>query len=134
MVNINNVFQSNYLKAADLEDKPHLCTIVDVSLVAMNDGEQKLCVMFKEWERGLLLNKTNAHNISEFCGPETDGWRGRQVVLQTALVDFQGKTVEAIRVRKPKTTVQPMKAVPLSDGPPKGHPAAGDFIDDPVPF
>ena len=129
MVNINNVFQSDYLKAADLEDKPHLATIKDVELKAMNDGEQKLCVTFREWDKGLLLNKTNANNISSFCGPETDNWIGRQIVMAPALVDFQGKTVEAIRVRQPKPTAK----ASVQSGPPPGHPAALDDLND-APF
>ena len=124
MVNINNVFQSDYLKAADLEDKPHLATITSVELRTMNDGEQKLCVSFREWEKSLLLNKTNANNIASFCGLETDGWAGRQIVMAPALVDFQGKTVEAIRVRAPK--------VPKAAAPPP--PADHRELDDAVPF
>ena len=131
MVNINNVFQSDYLKAADLEDSPHLATVTDVELKTMNDGEQKLCVSFKEWDKSLLLNKTNANNIAAFCGPETDAWVGRQIVMAPALVDYQGKTVEAIRVRAPKPKAAAPKPQPITSashaGPPPGHPAAAEF-------
>lgn len=132
MVNINTVFQSDYLKASDLDDQPHLATITEVELKTMNDGEQKLCVSFQEWDKSLLLNKTNANNIAAFCGPETDGWVGRQIVMAPALVDYQGKTVEAIRVRapKPKPKAAPAQA-PARSGPPPGHPAN---LDDEVPF
>ena len=103
MVNINTIFQSSFLKASDLDDKPHLATVTHVTLEDMTDGERKLCVHFEEWEKGLLLNKTNANNIAGFCGPETDGWIGKKIVMLPTMVDFQGKSVEAIRVRAPKT-------------------------------
>ena len=102
MVNINNVFDSDYLRAMDLEDKPHLVTITGVDMKVMNDGTNKLCLHTLEFKKGLLLNKTNANNLSDYLGPETDGWHGKQCVLFTTWVDFQGKSVEAIRVRKPK--------------------------------
>lgn len=138
MVNINSVFDSDYLKAADLEDRPHLATISKVTVETMRDNTQKLLVAFDEWEKGLLLNVTNANNIASFCGPETDNWMGRQIVLFTAWVDFQGKSVEAIRVRQPKEKSVPVqRAAPkpaASNGPPKGHPAAMEDLDDEVPF
>lgn len=144
MVNINNVFTSDYLRAIDLDERPHLVTIRDTTLVTMNDQSQKICVLFNEFDRGLLLNKTNAHNLSEYLGPETDGWIGKQTVIFTAWVDFQGKSVEAIRCRKPKPQATAMAAQRpvtgqaaqmIQSGPPKGHPAAMEDLDgDQVPF
>jgi hypothetical protein len=125
MVNINNVFTSDYLRAADLEEKPHLVTIKDVGMVTMQDNTQKLLVTFNEFDRGLLLNKTNAYNLSEYLGPDTDAWVGHQTVLFTAWVDFQGKSVEAIRVRKPKPQAAKPAAAPT--------PAPRE-LDDRVPF
>lgn len=125
MVNINNVFTSDYLRAADLEEKPHLVTIKDAGMVTMQDNTQKILVTFNEFERGLLLNKTNAYNLSEYLGPDTDSWIGQQTVLFTAWVDFQGKSVEAIRVRKPKP--QAAKAAPAPAPAPRE-------LDDRVPF
>lgn len=135
MVNINNVFDSDYLKATDLNDKPHLVTITNVEFETMRDNKQKLLVSFKEFDKGLLLNLTNANNIAAFAGPETDGWIGRQIVLFTAWVDFQGKSTEAIRVRAPKHKAATTQAAQAPVGPPPGHPAAmEDLAGDNVPF
>lgn len=138
MVNINNVFESDYLKAADLEDKPHLATITKVDLETMRDNSEKLLVSFEEWEKGLLLNVTNANNIAAFCGPETDDWIGKQIVLFPTWVDFQGRSVEAIRVRAPKPKAGKAMAAQgptvAAKGPPKGHPAALEDLDNEVPF
>lgn len=125
MVNINSVFQSDYLKADDfggIDSKPVLVTVKDVTIEAMQDSTQKLCVHFKEYEKSLLLNKTNATNISASYGPETDGWVGKQLVCYVAMVDFQGRSVEAIRVRIPKP------------GFVKPAPVVEPAFDDAVPF
>ena len=124
MVNINAIFQSDYLKADDfggIDSKPVLVTVKDVTLEAMQDSTQKLCVHFKEYEKSLLLNKTNATNISAAYGPETDGWLGKQLVCYVAMVDYQGRSVEAIRVRIPKPGF--VKPAPVAHEP-----------DDEVPF
>lgn len=148
-MNINTLFQSDYLKCSDLEDSPRLVTIKDWEVATMQDDTQKLCVKFLEFDKGLLLNKTNANNIAGFLGPETDHWIGKQVVMVPAMVDFQGKSVEAIRVRAPKTpgrpAAKPLQGIPKSrdtatelrpaSGPPAGHPAAMDDLDtDSIPF
>lgn len=136
MVNISALVQSKYLKAADLEGRQHLATITSWHLETMDDKKQKLALTLREWDRDLLLNTTNTNNVADFLGPETDNWIGKQIVLVTAFVDFQGKTVEAIRIRAPRTAAPTaastahLAQAPLA-GPPKGHPAD---LNDEVPF
>lgn len=137
MANINNVYPSKYLSAADLQDQPRLGTINAITFEQMTDGDQKLCAWFNEYQKGLVLNKTNANNIAAFLGPETDAWTGHQIVMAPAMVDYQGRSVEAIRVRAPKnrqapSAVQHTVSQPQG-GPPAGHPAARE-LDDEVPF
>lgn len=132
MVDINTVYQTKFLSASDIGDTPMLATVNNVTFEDMQDGEQKLCVWFNEVSKGLLLNKTNARNIASFLGSETDNWIQQKIVLQTALVDFQGKTTEAIRVRAPKApAAKPVAQAAPQAGPPPGHPAS---LNDSVPF
>jgi hypothetical protein len=109
MVNINQIFQSDYLKADDfggIEGRPVLATINHVTLETMNDQSQKLCLHLKEYDKGILLNKTNATTLASYCGQDTDDWTGKQVVIYVAMVDFQGKSTESIRLRQPKPRPQ----------------------------
>jgi hypothetical protein len=100
-MNINDQFPSKFLKAADLDGKNILVTIKDCMVETI--GEDKRPVLyFAGKDKGVVLNKTNATNISEAYGPDTDEWTGKKVVLYTAYVDFQGRSVESIRIRKPK--------------------------------
>ena len=100
-MNINEQFPSKFLKAADLNGSQIVVTIKDCIVESI--GEDKRPVLyFVGKEKGVVLNKTNATNIQDAYGYETDDWTGKKVVLYTAYVDFQGRSVESIRIRKPK--------------------------------
>lgn len=99
-INVNDAFPSNYLKAADLQGRPVTVAMANVSYEKMGD-DTKLVLYFAGKDKGLVLNKTNANNIAAIYGTDTDGWVGKSVVLVEALVDFQGRSVPAIRVRGP---------------------------------
>ncbi len=62
-------------------------------------------IHFKEFEKGMVLNKTNLKRIAFVTGSdETDDWGGKQVVLYTDPdVEFGGDIVGGLRIRKPKS-------------------------------
>ena len=100
-MNINDQFPSKFLKAADLNGGEVVVTIKDC--IVEEIGEDKRPVLyFAGKEKGVVLNKTNATNISGAYGGDTDDWVGKKVVLYTAWVDFQGRSMEAIRIRPAK--------------------------------
>lgn len=101
-MNINDQFPSKFLKAADLNGGEAVVTIKDCIVESI--GEDKRPVLyFAGKEKGVVLNKTNATNISDAYGGDTDEWVGKKVVLYTAYVDFQGRSMEAIRIRPAKS-------------------------------
>lgn len=101
-MNINDQFPSKFLKATDLNGSEPVVTIKDCIIETI--GEDKRPVLyFAGKEKGVVLNKTNATNISDAYGPDTDEWTGKKVVLFTSWVDFQGKSVESIRIRPAKS-------------------------------
>lgn len=120
---ISAAFPSDYLKAADLGGRQIMVTM---SHVAMNDigGEPKPILYFDGKEKGIVLNKTNANKIAELFGDDTEDWKGQQIVLYEAMVDFQGRTVAAIRVRAAPKNAQ--KAAPVREVQP--------LPDDDIPF
>lgn len=95
---ISEAFPSQYLKAVDLKKQT---VRVSIDRVAMEDigSENKPILYFKGKDKGLVLNKTNSNSLVYLFGDETDDWRGREVELFPMLVDFQGRQVEAIRLR-----------------------------------
>jgi len=110
-MNINEAFPSKYLKASDLQGRNISVTISNVEKEDIGKGEEKLIIYFQGKQKGMVLNKTNANNIAAIYGPETDDWIGQPIVIFEAMVDFQGKTVPALRVRSPQPKDRP-KSVP----------------------
>jgi arabinogalactan endo-1,4-beta-galactosidase len=129
-MNINEAFPSNYLKAADLQGRQVLVRMDRVEY-EMIGNDKKLILYFEGKEKGMVLNKTNANNIAHIYGDDTTEWRGAEIVLFEAMVDFQGKTVPAIRVRPPQKKAAPPQRKPAmaeAEGDPRGD------MDDAIPF
>jgi hypothetical protein len=98
---VSQVFSGEYLTAADLQGAEPSVVIASVELKEFDDGD-KFLLTFQGKKKGLVANKTNSKRIAALYGDETDDWVGREIVLYSDMVDFQGKSVEAIRVRGPK--------------------------------
>lgn len=99
-MDVSQVFGGDTLKAADLQGAEPTVVIATVKMKEFDKGN-KLIITFQGKKKALVCNKTNASRIAYIYGPNTDDWIGREIVLFTDLVDFQGKTVEAIRIRPP---------------------------------
>ena len=127
---ISQAFPSNYIKASDLQDRNVLVKMDRVDLEKIGEDEKPV-LYFVGKEKGLVLNKTNASNIASAYGDDTNDWRDQELVLFPAMVDFQGKTVEAVRVRMPQAKDR-RREDPISSGP-QPTPAKRD-LDDEIPF
>lgn len=106
---LSQVFGGDSLKAEDLQGAEPIVTIAKVEMKQFDKGN-KLAISFVGKKKVLVCNKTNANRIAFGHGNDTDGWIGKKIQLFTDLVDFQGKTVEAIRVRPIKDAPQPKSA------------------------
>lgn len=107
---LNDVFPSNYLKSDDLQDRDVSVVIAGAEIEQIGD-ERKLVLTFQGKKKGMICNKTNAGRIAHICGSDdTDEWIGREIILTTELVEFQGRTVNGLRVKSPAK-----KAAPLND-------------------
>lgn len=140
-MNINESFPSKYLKASDIPEEGQTVVIVRINQEEIGkDKEIRPVLYFEGEEKGIILNKTNATNISKLYGYETDDWSGKKVVLGVAWVDFQGQSVEAIRIYPPKRSSPnaPLgkQAAPRemeTAGAREFAPRGGD-LDDDIPF
>ena len=115
MANIDDVFGGAFLKAADLKGAEPTVTIESTEIKKMPDGTHKVDIGFVGKEKHLLANKTNSSRIAFIHGKETEGWVGKKIQLYTDLVDFQGNTVEAIRVRPVKAAEPARKPAPTDE-------------------
>lgn len=123
---ISTAFPSNYLKAGDLDGRTVRTVMDRVDMETIGDDEKPV-LYFQGKEKGIVLNKTNANNIAQVYGDDTDDWSGKEIMLFPAMVDFQGRTVEAIRVRAPT-------AKDRVTNPPRQQQQAHDNLDDSIPF
>lgn len=149
-MNIDQVMPSNskYVKAEDLKGRDIPVVIGNVSVEKMEDGQTKPVVYFQGKEKGLVLNMTNKNMIKDLYGVETNGWIGKPVMLVTIWTDFQGRQVQAIRVRPPANGMEPgghydhqappeqRQAQPVQEHYDQGPPVYDDHapMDDQIPF
>lgn len=97
-MDMNQLFPSNFLKAADLAG-PITVAIKAVSMQTIGqDSKPKPVLTFLDLTKEMVLNKTNAQAIAKLYGANTDGWAGKQIVLARQNVDFRGQSTIAIRV------------------------------------
>jgi len=149
-MDINDAFPSKYLKASDLQGRQPTVTIDRIIIEEVGkDKDRRPCIYFQGKEKGIVLNKTNATNIGASYGSNTDAWVGRPVTLFTVWTDFNGQSVEAIRVRPaaqqpqaqqpvqqqaPNFRQAPQQPVPAHFDNPPPHTSAPPFAGDDVPF
>ena len=130
-MHIDQAFPSNFIKASDLQGREVSVVISGADVEKIGNGnDQKLVLKFKGKSKGMICNRTNANRIAYSYGNDTDGWIGKEIVLFPDMVDFQGRMVEAVRVKapakKPNGTPKPPPSPP--DDP------ARDDMDDSIPF
>jgi hypothetical protein len=97
---LNTIFPSKYLKADDLKGREPTVVIASAEIEKLGN-DSKLVLYFQGKEKGLVCNRTNADSIAYLYGTNTDGWIGKEIVLCTQMVSFQGKVGPAIRIRPP---------------------------------
>lgn len=115
---VADVFPSNYIKADDLQGRDVLVVISDAKMEKLGD-DQKLILYFQHKDKGMVTNKTNANRIAYLYGDDTDGWIGKEIILTSEFVEFQGRTVKGLRIKPPVRNGQgpasPPRPAPLSN-------------------
>ena len=107
-MHVDLMFPSRYLKAADLQGEPIHLTIVEVirDKVQMANGtkQEKYILRFKETEKELILNKTNAKGVAKVLSePRAINWPGSKVTLKPTQCEAFGEIVDCIRVEQLRT-------------------------------
>lgn len=101
MTTMNDLFPSPYITAQDVKHKPTV-TIKSFSKKTMKNkqGEEEVkpVVFFAEFEKGMVLNKTNANVIAKLYGSTLEDWVGERVQLHSVVVEAFGESTDAIRV------------------------------------
>lgn len=122
---VTDLCPSPHLEALDLGDEIGASRVVTILKVAVREvGSEKVekgVVWFQEYERGLVLNKTNSRTIAALYGSDTDDWINQQITIYRSETSFQNKTVACIRVRDTKpVAAAPAEPVKAAKGKAKG--------------
>jgi hypothetical protein len=112
----SEVFPSRFLAHDDVDGEV-IVTIQRVWLEPMknNAGKdvQKPCAQLAEFEKPMVVNKTNWLRIASVHGDQSDQWPGRKMVLGVERVQAFGEMVEALRLRAPGKEATQGQQVPV---------------------
>jgi len=132
MPKISEMIPSNYLKQSDFDTNGSIVSIkgLEQKNVAQDDQEpdMKWCIHFYEFDKPMVLNTTNINALADACDSEdSDHWLGQEVVVYVdPSINFGGKRVGGLRVRKyqiPAPAMPPVRAgLPPAAGSAAAHP------------
>ena len=109
---------SKYFRAGDFT-KELVGTIrsVDRTEFKNDDGSAtaKPVLHFQDLPQALVLNKTNFTALSLMFGEDTNDRAGEKVALYPSRVDFKGKTMPTIKVRRPRKAATASGGHPFDD-------------------
>lgn len=122
---IDLLYPSKYVKGAELGGKDVTVTIESIEprhelQRTDKSKDYKPILNFKDAEKAMVLNKTNAQTIAAMYGPEAMEWIGKRITLYCKKVEAFGKVYDAIRIR---AKVPAAKAArPAAESPPEDRP------------
>jgi len=95
----NQAFPSKYLKADDAKAKPIVTVISHLAqeMVGQGQDQKEKHVLHFEDQKPLVLNRTNWDTLEEAFG-DSDDWPGNKVKLRSVRTQYQGKSVDGLRV------------------------------------
>lgn len=100
---VTDLCPSPHLEALDIGDEIGASAVVTIARVEVREvGAEKVkkgVVLFREFDRGLVLNKVNSRTIAGLYGSACDEWIGQQITIYRSETSFQNKTVPCIRVK-----------------------------------
>lgn len=136
MPRVNDMLESKYLKQSDVPQDT-IVTIRKIGRVNIakegDPAEEKWAMMFREFQKPMLLNSTNIKLLEKACGSDdTDNWIGKEVILFVdENVSFGGQVVGGLRIRKQRQ--EPVKPAPRA-AETAGADRFDDIPDDDIPF
>ena len=109
---IGQAFPSKYFKASDFEsDTVLVMSHVTIETIGQGrEAKESPILHFRDEEKALVLNKTNAGTITKLYGDDTDNWDGKPITLYATEVQFGNEMVMSVRVRLTKPAAKPQAA------------------------
>jgi len=94
----SDAFPSKYLKSSDVKAKSKIATISSLEREAVGqDKEQKPVLHFEGDVKSMVVNRTNFEELEAAFG-DSDDWPGHKIKIKCVRTQFDGKTVDGLRV------------------------------------
>ena len=92
--------QRRYLQTATVKAQPIVATISKLEMETVGQGAEAKTkpVLYLENEKPIVLNASNLETLSDAFGDDTDAWVGHKIKIRCVKTQFQGKTVDGLRV------------------------------------
>jgi hypothetical protein len=115
----SDAFPSRYLQTSVVKGKPIVAAISHVEMETVGQGadQKRKPVLYLDGHKPMVLNRTNFETLADAFG-DSDEWAGNKVKVFTARTQYQGKSIDGLRV-------EPIK--------PKPAETEDDFIPDEIP-
>jgi hypothetical protein len=102
-----DLFPSKYLKCSDLRGQARVVQIKHAPIETLKNPQgqeqRKAVLYFNGIKNALPLNLTNYDSVADIIGDdETNKWPGARIELYPGRTMLGGKTVDCIRIRKPR--------------------------------
>lgn len=134
MPRINEMLPSKFIKKEDVGIAGAIVTIRGVTLEEVGTDEapeQKWTIWFWEFDKPMVLNKTNMVALEAITGSDdSEAWINWEVILfEDPSIMMKGEAKGGLRFRSAQAPVapvarqRPQAQPPVSGGPPPGHPA-----------
>ena len=96
------MFPSRFVTGKTLQGQAVTVTVAEVVQEAVHrqDGDVQVWVLhFAGKIAGLVLGKELAQEIAKLLGDDTEGWKGKRLVLYPKPMNVAGRAVVAVRVK-----------------------------------
>jgi len=94
-----DMFPAKYLKSEDAKPRPIVATIERLEMEPVGQGKDQKDkpILYFEDQKPLVLNRTNSETLEGAFG-DSDDWPGRKIRIRCVRTQFQGKSVDGLRV------------------------------------
>src|SRR5262245_10162950 len=101
----DDAFPGKLLKAADVKESPLSAVISYVEMQTVGQGadqKSKPVLFFEDYDKPMVVNATNWDSLADAFGEESDDWAVRKIKIRAARTQFQGKSVDGLRIEAVK--------------------------------
>jgi hypothetical protein len=92
-----DLFPATFLQSADAKPRPIITTVSRMAQEEIGQDKKKKPVLYLEDQKPMVLNRTNTEALEEAFG-DSDDWPGHKIKIYCVKTQYQGKTVDGLRI------------------------------------